>query len=81
MEEHEKQQLLLEVCPELAQGLTVEDVDKSLLELIKRTALLQRHITVLADKLIYVLEQNKILTEQLMRVEPLLRATKEGEKV
>jgi len=77
MTDEEKREQLLKICPELSLGLNEGDVNKGMIELMHNKLVAERHINVLIEKVLLLSQQNKLLTEQLLRIAPLLSVPQE----
>jgi hypothetical protein len=73
----EKREELLKICPELSLGLDEGDVNKGMIELFHQKLIHEKHISVLIEKVLLLSQQNKLLTEQLLRIAPLLSVPQE----
>lgn len=77
MTDEEKQKKLEELCPELMTGLNEGDVNNYMIGLIHEKVVLERRFNYLLKCFLDLAEENEKMKEQLIRITPLLNATKE----
>ena len=73
MTDEERQNKLEELCPELMTGLNEGDVNNYMIGLIHEKVVLERRFNYLIKRFLDLVKEK----EQLIRITPLLNATKE----
>jgi len=77
----EKMTRLYELAPELQQGITQDDMERIIARLSMEKAMAERHINVLADKLIAMsAERDKLQAERDMMVGQMVMLKKAAQK-